>query len=142
MEDFTVKKEITIDAEPGKVWDALTNPELTKRYFFNCKVFSDWKPGSSITFKGRMFLIKKIEMNGKIIHVEPEKFLQYSLQNKNSNTSSMVTDELIYENGKTTVRIMDDVGKGKHAETRYDKSVKGWDKILKGLKRVVENQSV
>lgn len=141
MEDFIVRKEITINADPSKVWDALTNPEKTKKYFFNCQVFSDWKPGSSITFKGRLFLIKKIEMNGRIIHVEPGKFLQYSIQNRNSNTSSMVTDELLYENGKTTIRIMDNIGKGKQAESRYDKSVIGWDKILKGLKKVVEKET-
>ena len=43
MKDFIVKKEITINATPAEVWDALTNPEKTKEYFFNCEVHSDWK---------------------------------------------------------------------------------------------------
>ena len=40
-QDLVVKKKITIKADPSKVWDALTKPEFTKKYFFDCEVFSD-----------------------------------------------------------------------------------------------------
>jgi uncharacterized protein YndB with AHSA1/START domain len=135
-----VKKEITINAEPSVVWDALTNPDKTKRYFFNCEVHSDWKEGSTITFKGRMFLVMKIEMKGNIIKIDPEKLLQYTLKNDGdgSSTMSTVTDKLTYSKGKTTLSITDDVGNGEEAESRYKKSVKGWDKVLKGLKEMIE----
>jgi uncharacterized protein YndB with AHSA1/START domain len=73
MENFIVKKKVAINAEPSIVWDALTNPEKTKEYFFNCEVFSDWKVGSPITFKGKIFVVKKIEMNGTILEIEPKK---------------------------------------------------------------------
>ena len=97
--------------------------------------------GSSISFKGKIFLIKKIELNGKIVKIEPEKLLQYTLMNEGSNDSSSystVTDELTYENGETILSITDDVGKGEGAEERYKKSEKGWGKVLKGLKELVE----
>ncbi|MPR33382.1 SRPBCC family protein [Salmonirosea aquatica] len=142
MKDFVVKKKVTINAEPAAVWDALTNPEKTKKYFFNCKVFSDWKVGSPITFKGKIFLIKKIEFHGKILEVVPGKLLKYNLTNDNSkgtSSISVVTDELTYEDGKTTLSVSDNVGGGEGAEDRYKKSVKGWDKVLKGLKEVVES---
>ena len=142
MKNFIVKKKVDIKAEPAEVWDALTNPEKTKKYFFNCEVFSDWKEGSSITFKGTILLVKKIEMNGKILKIQPEKLLQYSLTNedsKDSSSSSTVTDELTYQNGVTTLSITDDVGQGDGAEERYKKSEKGWDKVLKGLKELVED---
>jgi uncharacterized protein YndB with AHSA1/START domain len=141
MKDFIVKKAIDIQATPAEVWEALTNPEKTKKYFFNCEVISDWKEGSSINFKGKIFLIKKIEMNGKILKIEPEKFLQYSLMNKSSkdpSSFSTVTDELNYKNGVTTLSITDDVGNGEGAKKRYERSQKGWDKVLKGLKKLVE----
>ena len=142
MNEFIVKKKVAIKAKPSQVWDALTNPEKTKKYFFNCEVFSEWKEGSSITFKGKIFLIKKIEMKGKIVKIEPEKLLQYTLKNggsrDNSSNFSTVTDELMYENGVTTLSITDDVGKGEGAEKRFQRSQKGWDKILEGLKKLVE----
>lgn len=97
MEEFIVNKKVVIQAPPVVAWDALTNPEKTKKYFFNCKVFSDWKVGSTITFKGKIFLIKKIELTSKILNIEPEKILQYTLKNrssKDSNNFSTATDEL------------------------------------------------
>lgn len=145
MKEFIVKKKINIKAEPSAVWDALTNPRKTKKYFFNCEVFSDWEVGSSIVFKGHIFILKKIEMKGTILEIEPEKFLKYTLQNgDNSEESanfSTVTDELTYENGVTTLTITDDVGQGQEAAKRYAKSVKGWTSVLKGLRKLVENES-
>lgn len=82
MQEFIVRKKVNIHAEPSEVWDALTNPEKTKKYFFNCGIFSEWKEGSPITFKGRVFLIKKIELRGKINKIDPGKFLQYTLRNR------------------------------------------------------------
>lgn len=139
MESFVVRKTIRLKAEPSEVWNALTNPEKTKHYFFNCEVFSDWEVGSTILFTGRMFLIKKIELKGQIVKFEPNKLLQYTLQNEDDpDNFSTVTDELTYENGETVLSITDDVGQGEGAEDRYNRSEKGWDSILKGLKEVVE----
>ena len=143
MSSFIVKKKIAIQAKPEAVWDALTNPEKTKHYYFHCKVFSDWKPGSTITFKGKMFFFFKIEMHGKILRAEPGKALQYTLENgsKKDGSFSTVTDELSYDGHVTTLTISDDVSDGDGAEKRYKRSVKGWDKILKGLKEFVEKNA-
>jgi len=140
MKEYIVKKKVTIKAMPSDVWDALTNPVKTKKYFFNCEVSSDWKVGSPIHFKGKIFLIKKIELSGEILKIEPGKLLQYNLRNSDNSSVSTVTDELTYKNGKTTLSVTDNVGEGDGAEERYKKSKKGWDKILKGLKELVEEK--
>ena len=142
MERYVVKKSIWLNAQPDVLWDILTNPEKTKRYFFHCKVFSDWKPGSSIVWKGRIFFFKKIELHGEIIDAEPGKLLKYKLQNgKDTNESvSIVTDTLTPENGGTLLTVSDDVGQGPDAKKRYDRSVKGWDHVLKGLKKVADRE--
>jgi uncharacterized protein YndB with AHSA1/START domain len=140
MRNQVVRKKITVAATAAEVWDALTNPEKTRKYFFNCEVFSDWKPGSDITFKGRILLVKKIEMNGKILKAEPGKLLQYKLNNRDGSHST-VTDQIKTENGITTLSITDDVGAGEGAEERYEKSVKGWDKVLEGLKELLEDKN-
>ena len=141
MKEFIVRKEIHLNAKPEQVWDALTNPEKTKHYFFNAKVYSDWKTGSSITFKGKFFFIIKFAMQGTILAIEPLKLLKYNLKNSKSHSTSTVTDKLSYKNGITTLSITDDVGQGEGAEKRYERSMKGWDKILSGLKKLVESNS-
>lgn len=144
MKEFIVKRKTVLKATPAEVWDALTNPEKTKKYFFHCKVFSDWEVGSTITFVGRIFLIKKIEMKGTILEIIPGKLLKYSLNNASDKVEnagfSVVTDTLSYEDGKTTLTITDNVGQGTGAEERFRKSQKGWTKIIKGLRNLLNNK--
>lgn len=142
MSQYIIRKSITINATPDVVWDALTNPEKTKHYFFHCEVHSNWQKGSSITFKGKMFWIIDIEMNGEILEIEPGKMLKYSLKNGKADDkeagTSVVTDTLTKLGDQTVLSISDDVGDGEGAEKRYEKSDEGWDKILNGLKKFVE----
>ena len=51
-EDLSAKASVTIHAPVGKVWDALVNPQVIKRYMFGATVVSDWKEGSPIAWKG------------------------------------------------------------------------------------------
>ncbi len=144
MKSYIVRRQVMIKGTPSQVWDALTNPEKTKEYFFNCEVHSDWQQGSAITFKGRIFLIKKIEMTGTILRIEPQKLLEYTLKNGDEEDNagfSTVTDILTYDNGVTTLSIADDVGDGEGAEIRYERSEKGWDSVLEGLKELVEKEN-
>ena len=143
-DNHVVNKSIRIKGTPAQVWDALTNPEKTKEYFFNCEVLSDWKVGSPITFKGR-FMSKKIELHGEIVAIEQERLLKYTLKNsedEDTDSTSTVTDRLEYVNGETVVSITDDVGVGAGAEKRYEKSVQGWGNILSGLKAIVEKEAL
>jgi uncharacterized protein YndB with AHSA1/START domain len=39
-----------IKATPEKVWQALTDPAFTARYWYGTRLESDWNVGSSITF--------------------------------------------------------------------------------------------
>lgn len=139
MNNFVVKKTISLQAEPWQVWEALTDPDKTRKYFFNCGVYSNWRENSPIIFRGRMLLIKKIEMKGTILKIAKEKMLKYVLRNSDGTSQSTVTDQLSYEDGKTILSITDDVGDGEGAKKRYERSMKGWDKVLKGLKKLLEN---
>ncbi|MEO8172018.1 MAG: SRPBCC domain-containing protein, partial [Sediminibacterium sp.] len=89
---------------------------------------------------GKMFWVIPFEMKGKILKIIPEKLLQYTLKNGKSESVSTVTDELVFKNGKTVLSIADNVGSGHDAEKRYKRSLKGWEKVLKGLKALVEKK--
>jgi len=137
MKNYVVKNNVTINAPTRDVWNALTDPEKTKKYFFHCKVFSDWRPGSPIIFKGHIFFMIPIKMSGIIKRIEPERLLEYTLSN--GKNTSIITHQLTFADRQTTLHFTDDEGTGENAEQRYMKAVNSWDKLLKRLKRVVEN---
>ena len=76
--ELIVKKSIRLKADSAKVWDALTNPELTKQFMFGCEAISDWKPGSPLLWKGQVKGEDKIFVKGNIVSIEPRKKLQYT----------------------------------------------------------------
>src|SRR5665213_2801536 len=90
-----VKNSITINAPAAKVWDALVNPEQTKKYMFGCETVSDWKPGSDLLWRGND--------EGK------EMFLSYTTIDPNSDTADIpenyltVTYDVKEENGQTVL---------------------------------------
>ncbi len=51
--DLIVSESIDINASPAMVWDALTNPEIIKKYLFGTETITDWKVGSEIIFQGK-----------------------------------------------------------------------------------------
>lgn len=142
-DQHTVQKDILVSASPQDVWTALTDPRITKEYFFHCEVSSDWEIGSAISFKGRIFLIRKIELTGTILDIEPLQMLKYTLHNDDDYREpsfSTITITLHPIGADTRLAITDDVGSGPGSEDRYERSEKGWEKILKGLKQVVEEK--
>jgi uncharacterized protein YndB with AHSA1/START domain len=141
MKEFIVQKQIAVQSSKQQVWRALTDPDLTQKYFFGCRVYSNWMVDGPITFKRRILWIFPVKLNGQILKIIRGTMLQYSLKNSRSASESLVTLLLADDTGKTIVSVTDDVGKEEGAEARYNRSVTGWDKILAGLKRVVENDA-
>src|SRR5262245_29542089 len=47
MPELAHVAEIEIAAAPEQVWDAITRPELTRRYVYGCDVEGDWRPGGT-----------------------------------------------------------------------------------------------
>jgi uncharacterized protein YndB with AHSA1/START domain len=75
--DLVVTRSITLNADPVKVWEILTHPEHFNLYMFNCKMESDWKPGSTITWRGT-FQNKSIEFDGVVLDVIPGRLLKFT----------------------------------------------------------------
>ena len=69
---------IRIKAEPEKVWDALTKPELVKKWQYGSNLITDWVVGNEIKFEteweGKIF-----KQWGKILEINPNKLIKYSL---------------------------------------------------------------
>jgi uncharacterized protein YndB with AHSA1/START domain len=138
--DHVATAETEIDASPAEVWAALTDPEQIKEYMFGSQVVTDWKQGSPIVWKGE-YEGKKYEDKGEIVEIEPERSLKVThfspLSGKEDRPENYHT--LLYEleerGGKTRVSISQD---NNPSEEAAEHSRTNWEKMLAGLKQVVE----
>lgn len=135
---------ININAPVSKVWNALTKPEIIKQYFFGTDTITDWKPGSSIKFKGE-WQGKSYEDKGTIIDVQKNKLIKYDYWSSMSGIEDkpenylIITYQLSGEDGNVTLNLSQ--------ENIIDEKTKihseeNWNKVLQGLKKVVEEKAV
>jgi uncharacterized protein YndB with AHSA1/START domain len=134
------KSSIEINASSHKIWEALVQPEIAKEYFFGAEIVTNWKVGSSITFKGE-FNGNKYEEKGVLLNVEPNTQLQYShwsnfdgLSDEPENYRTWTFD--IDEKDRTTkLSITED---NIPTEKQKNRSDDFWNAALLKIKRLVE----
>jgi uncharacterized protein YndB with AHSA1/START domain len=131
---------ISIAAAPEKIWSALVTPAAIKQYMFGTTVTSDWKEGSTITWKGE-WQGRKYEDKGKILQFKPGRALQYThfsplsgLPDRPENYHT-VTVQLSPEERGTRVALTQDNNPTEEARAHSEKN---WATMLEGLKKFVE----
>ena len=135
--------ETDIDAPRSKVWQALTDPDQIQKYMVGSRVETDWKQGSPITWKGE-YEGKKYVDKGQILEVEHERRLKLTHFSPLSGEEDAPENyhTLVYElednDGTTHVSLSQDNNKDEKAA---EHSRANWQKMLSGLKEVVEADS-
>ena len=138
--NLIARAEIKINAPFEKVWDALINPAMIKKYMFGATVESEWKEGSKIIWKGE-WEGKPYEDKGVILQLKPKHLLQYthfsplSGEEDKPENYHTVTIELTSEGNTTNVTLSQDHN---HSEESMKHSEKNWKMMLEGLKKVME----
>jgi uncharacterized protein YndB with AHSA1/START domain len=77
MKDLRTEESITFRVPIEKVWEALTTPEVIKRWFFGVDTLTDWRVGSPISHKGE-YQGRPYEDRGTILEIEPPRLLVHS----------------------------------------------------------------
>lgn len=140
MTKYESKTVTVINAPAEKVWEALTEPELIKEYLFGTEVESDWKVGSSITYRGE-WEGKPYEDHGKIVELQPNKILKasywtaFSGREDKPENYDMVTYELKEENGQTMLSVSQE---NNFSQEEADRSAKNWASVLENIKKMLE----
>ncbi len=149
MSELIIKSSITINASPATVWDALVNPQQTKKYMFGCETVSDWKVGSELIWRGEYEGKSMDFVQGYLVKLEPEKYLEYTVIDPNNKNIPIipenyltVTYELISEGNTTHLNVTQgDYSKVAEGERRFkeaDNGGQGWTPILELIKNLVE----
>src|SRR5467141_951684 len=136
LEDTMVKVfEIYIKTTPERLWQALTDTEMRRKYTFGAVVSSDWTPGSRYEGVGHGIPI----FEGENLEVDPPRRLVQSFralwgEDVKSEGTSRVTWEI--EPVGDSCRLMvthDQLREGANAQL-YG----GWPMVLSGLKTLLE----
>jgi uncharacterized protein YndB with AHSA1/START domain len=130
---------IYIVATPERLWEALTNGEFTRQYFFGRRMESDWKIGSPwqlVMEDGR------IDCQGKVLESDPSRRLTLTwhvewmeeLRRLPETTVTVQIDAL-----GDVVRLTVSEFHPEGIDEKYlEGGRKGWPIILSGLKTLLE----
>jgi uncharacterized protein YndB with AHSA1/START domain/DNA-binding MarR family transcriptional regulator len=139
LEEKTMEKvfEIYIKTTPERLWEAITNPEMRRKYNFGVGVESDWSPGSR--YEALTPMAPGAIWEGENLEVDPPRRLVQSFnalwgEDVKREGTSRVTWEIepIGDSCRLTVT---------HDQLREDANNQlygGWPMILSGLKTLLE----
>ena len=132
--------EVYIRTTPERLWQALTDPELTKGYYYGCAVGSTWEPGAAYAYVGEM----GPAITGEILEADPPRRLVMTFTMAYDpeaavEAPSRVTWEItpVGDLCRLTVVHSDFGGLSKTWAT----TLTGWTPILSGLKTLLETGS-
>jgi len=139
LEEKTMEKlfEIYIKTTPERLWKAITDPELRRKYNFGVGVESDWKPGSHYTGISQLAPAPIVE--GENLEVDPPRRLVQSFRalwsdDVKAQGTSRVTWEIEQIGDSCRLTVL-------HDQLREDANPElygGWMMILSGLKTLLE----
>ncbi|HWK03283.1 MAG TPA: SRPBCC domain-containing protein [Puia sp.] len=145
---LSVTSTITIQASPDRVWNALTNPEMTRKYMFGCEALSDWRPGSPLIWKGHFNGVEMVAVKGTVVTIEPGRFLAYTTIDPNNPAIPdlpanylTVTYDLTPQGDQTLLTVSQgDYSTVADGDQRYQETIAGggWTPILVQIKELLE----
>ncbi len=128
-----------VKAPVEKVWDALTNPEMVKKYFFGSDLDTDWKVGSPIFWRGD-YEGKGYVDKGHVLEYEANRRLSFSylsswaqMEDKPENYLMVIYEVSPVEEGTRLVITQSnyDAERARHSEIN-------WASVMEGMKKLVE----
>jgi uncharacterized protein YndB with AHSA1/START domain len=128
---------IYIASTPEKVWQALTDPKLSERYWLGNRVDSDWKVGSPFALKRDA---PKAIVTGTVLVCNPPRRLSYSFHpvhdGLENEKPSRVNFEL--EKQKDQVKLSLSHDEFEPGSKVFESISRGWPLTLSSLKSLLE----
>ena len=138
--DLDTASSVTIDAPAKRVWEALSKPEVIKKWFFGVDTITDWNEGSPIVHKGE-WQGKPYEDKGTILKVEPQKLLVHThwspmggVPDRPENYQE-VSWKVSGHNGRTELTVSEINIPSEEAKSVSKES---WRTVLNNLKQLLE----
>ena len=143
LEEALMEKvfEIYIKTTPERLWQAITDPELRKKYTFGVGVYSDWTAGSRYEARAtEMTATPKAPISeGENVEVDPPHRLVQTFRalwsdDVKAEGTSRVTWEITQIADSCRLRVIHDQLRPGANDQLYG----GWPMVLSGLKTLLE----
>ncbi len=127
-----------IRTTPEKLWQALTEPEFNRKYWFGYWLDSEWKAGASWKM---MATDGSVSDAGNIVEIEPHKRMVIRWRNEfrpelKAEGYSRMTCELEQQGDTVKLTIVHEIEQDK---SKFIEAVSGgWPQILSSLKSLLE----
>lgn len=142
VNDVIITRSILLNARPERVWEALTHPKMTRQYYYNAEVDSDWQPGSTLRWSGN-YQGREVNAEGKILDIVPGRRIKYSgfdrmVEGDVSRQGDIyITHEIIPQGSRT--KLLTTIEHFEGDETRAEYAAEQWDfEIMPRLQSLVE----
>ena len=142
VNDIMVARSVLLNATPERVWEALTHPGMTRQYFYNCEVSSDWKAGSALRWSGT-YQGRKVDEEGRIMELLPGRVIKYSGFDKLTegdiarDGDIYITHEVVPHGNQT--KLLTTLEHFEGDESRAEYAARQWDfEIMPRLQTLVE----
>jgi uncharacterized protein YndB with AHSA1/START domain len=132
---------VFINASPEQIWEAITKPEFTEKYFHGSHVDSDLEPGRPFVYRSPDR--EQLWVDGQVVESDPPRKLVHTWRSLYSEEQaaeepSRVTWEIEQdENGVSKLTVVHDQLEGA-PKTAAGVSGEGWMSVLSGLKTLLE----
>ncbi len=128
-----------VKAPLKKVWEALTDADIVKQYFFGSNQETSWKVGSPIRFWGE-YEGQKYEDKGEVLEYEQDKKLTFSYLSSWSGLPDEPDNYLYvsYEVKEVSEGTQLSITQSNYDEEKAKHSEANWATVIDGLKKIVE----
>jgi uncharacterized protein YndB with AHSA1/START domain len=137
---LTLETSALVDAPLNRVWDALTNPDLVKEYFFGTQLITNWQVGGPIKFTGE-WEGQPYEDKGTVLEFEPMRRLAYNYWSNFSGTADSpenyanITYQVTEEGNQTRLNITQD---NMADQAAVAQSETNWQAVIGEMKKLIE----
>ncbi len=127
---------VYIRTTPEKLWRALTDKALTSQYYFGCEIDSTWDVGASVQYR---YPSGEVMLDGEILEIDAPRRLVTTFKpqwgsNPGLRAPSKVEFLIEPEDGVVKFTVTHSGLPAEHGTRHSD----GWQKILSGLKTLLE----
>lgn len=137
---ITHRYQIYIAADPERVWQALTDGEMTPNYYFGTKVESSWQAGAPYSYTSPQM---ELMLDGEIVEIDPPNKLVQTFRAHWPDAQDLRESQVAWlleqagEGCKLTLvhSELDDIAEAQGI-------IEGWSQILSSMKTYLETGKV